>query len=75
VTISYGLDAATAGSNDASGTVRVHADDISFYNINIANTFGQGAQAIALSAQGNRTAGYAIKLTGFQDTYLANKGL
>lgn len=41
VTITAGLSAATAGSDDASGTVRVHASGVSLYNLNIANTYGK----------------------------------
>lgn len=42
VTITNSIPASTAGSNDASGTVRVHGTNVSLYNLNIANTFGQG---------------------------------
>ncbi|KAK0450325.1 pectin lyase fold/virulence factor [Desarmillaria tabescens] len=41
VTISYGLGATEAGSNDASGTVRVHGENVALYNLNIENTFGK----------------------------------
>jgi pectinesterase len=34
----------------------------------------QGSQAIALSIDGTRFGGYGIKLTGYQDTLLTNKG-
>lgn len=39
----------------------------------IANTYGKGAQAIALSVQAGQFGAYALKLTGYQDTLLANK--
>jgi pectinesterase len=74
VTITGKKDATSAGSDDLSGTVRVHADDVSFYNLNIENTYGKGSQAIALSVYGTRFAGYGIKLSGYQDTYLAESG-
>ncbi|KAG9046915.1 hypothetical protein FS837_003420 [Tulasnella sp. UAMH 9824] len=74
VTISRYMSAATAGSNDASGTVRVLATGVSLYNLNIENTFGKGAQAIALSVQAGTFGCYACQLRGYQDTLYANKG-
>ncbi|KAL5638976.1 hypothetical protein ACGC1H_003373 [Rhizoctonia solani] len=76
VTITSGLSAAQAGSNDKSGTVRIggSATGVALYNLNIANTYGKGAQAIALSVQAGQFGCYACKLTGYQDTLLANKG-
>ncbi|KAI0074491.1 pectin lyase-like protein [Panus rudis PR-1116 ss-1] len=74
VTITNNIPASTAGSNDASGTVRVHGTNVALYNLNIANTFGQGSQAIALSVQDGQFGAYGLKLTGFQDTLLANEG-
>ncbi|KAL5638975.1 hypothetical protein ACGC1H_003372 [Rhizoctonia solani] len=74
VTITNSLSSAQAGSNDLSGTVRVAATGVSLYNLNIANTYGKGAQAIALSVQAGTFGAYACKLTGYQDTLLANKG-
>ncbi|KAG8963679.1 hypothetical protein FRC05_004560 [Tulasnella sp. 425] len=73
VTISRYMSAATAGSNDASGTVRVTATGVSLYNLNIENTYGKGAQAIALSVQAGTFGCYACQLRGYQDTLLANK--
>lgn len=67
------MSAATAGSNDASGTVRVLATGVSLYNLNIENTYGKGAQAIALSVQAGTFGSYACQLRGYQDTLLANK--
>ncbi|THG92697.1 hypothetical protein EW026_g8297, partial [Hermanssonia centrifuga] len=78
VTITNSLLASTAGSNDLSGTVRVHATNVSLYNLNIANTFGHGpeqSQAIALSVQDGQFGAYGLKLTGYQDTLLANVGV
>ncbi|CAL1714409.1 unnamed protein product [Somion occarium] len=77
VTITNNIPASTAGSNDASGTVQVHGSNVSLYNLNIANTFGQGTdvQAIALSVQDEQFGAYGLKLTGYQDTLLANVGV
>ncbi|KAI0756744.1 pectin lyase fold/virulence factor [Daedaleopsis nitida] len=73
VTITNNIPASQAGSNDASGTVQVHATNVSLYNLNIANTYGK-AQAIALSVQANQFGAYGCKITGVQDTLLANVG-
>ncbi|KAF8601287.1 putative pectinesterase precursor, partial [Ceratobasidium sp. AG-I] len=77
VTITNNIPASTAGSNEASATVSVRgsATDLKIYNLNIANTYGQGSQAIALSIGATRFGGYGVKLTGYQDTLLANEGL
>ncbi|RPD64826.1 pectin lyase-like protein [Lentinus tigrinus ALCF2SS1-6] len=77
VTITNNIPASVAGSNDASGTVQVHATNVSLYNLNIANTYGKPvdqAQAIALSVQGGQFGGYGLKISGDQDTLLANVG-
>lgn len=52
VTITHGSSAATSGSDDASGTLRVHANSFKMYNINVVNSYGIGSQALALSAYG-----------------------
>ncbi|KAJ2976243.1 hypothetical protein NUW54_g11598 [Trametes sanguinea] len=77
VTITNNIPASVAGSNDASGTVQVHAANVSLYNLNIANTYGKTvdqAQAIALSVQEGQFGAYGLKITGDQDTLLANVG-
>ncbi|KAG8733441.1 hypothetical protein FRC11_006242, partial [Ceratobasidium sp. 423] len=78
-TITNNIPASTAGSNDASGTVRIRpaATGVGIYNLNIANTYGKPqaqSQAIALSVQANQFGCYGCKLAGYQDTLLANKG-
>ncbi|KAG8733734.1 hypothetical protein FRC10_012150 [Ceratobasidium sp. 414] len=75
VTITNNIPASTAGSNEASATISVKATDVKLYNLNIANSYGQGSQAIALSVGNTRFGGYGLKLTGYQDTLLANEGL
>ncbi|KAF5341452.1 hypothetical protein D9758_014753 [Tetrapyrgos nigripes] len=74
VTIQHSLSAAAAGSDDASGTFRVHKDNLKLYNVNVKNTFGIGSQAIALSSYGNQLGYYAVGLYGYQDTLLTNQG-
>ncbi|KIO22405.1 carbohydrate esterase family 8 protein [Tulasnella calospora MUT 4182] len=73
VTISRYMSAAMAGSNDLSGTVRVLATGVSLYNLNIENTYGKGAQAIALSVQAGTFGCYVCQLRGYQDTLLASR--
>ncbi|CAE6449213.1 unnamed protein product [Rhizoctonia solani] len=76
-TITNNRPASQAGSNDASGTVRILATGVRIYNLNIANTYGkpvQQSQAIALSVQAGQFGCYGCKLTGYQDTLLADKG-
>ncbi|KEP52238.1 pectinesterase [Rhizoctonia solani 123E] len=76
-TITNNVPASRAGSNDASGTVRVLATGVRIYNLNIANTYGKPvpkSQAIALSVQAGQFGCYGCKLTGYQDTLLSNTG-
>ncbi|ELU38529.1 Pectinesterase domain-containing protein [Rhizoctonia solani AG-1 IA] len=77
VTIYNNIPASTAGSNEASATVSIHASakDVKIYNLNIANTYGRGSQAIALAINNTHFGGYGLNLTGYQDTLLTNNGL
>ncbi|KAF8879096.1 pectin lyase fold/virulence factor [Gymnopilus junonius] len=74
VVIQAGVPASTAGSDDASGTLRIHKDNFSMYNVNVTNTFGVGSQAIAISQYGSQVGLYACGFIGYQDTLYANKG-
>ncbi|CUA76558.1 putative pectinesterase A [Rhizoctonia solani] len=76
-TIYNNIPASTAGSNEGSATVSIHgsAKDVKIYNLNIANTYGVGSQAIALAINGTRFGAYGVNLTGYQDTLLTNNGL
>ncbi|KAF5392246.1 hypothetical protein D9757_001534 [Collybiopsis confluens] len=74
VTITHSLSATAAGSDDLSGTLKVHKDDFALYNINVKNTFGQGSQALALSAYGTHQAYYASGFYSYQDTVLSETG-
>jgi pectinesterase len=74
VTIQAGVSASEAGSEDASGTLRIHKDNFKMYNVDVKNTFGKGSQAIALSQYGSRVGLYACGFYGYQDTLCANKG-
>lgn len=74
VTIQAGVTAQQAGSDDASGTVRIHKNDFKMYNVNVRNTHGPGTQAIAFSQYGSRVGLYACGFYGYQDTLYANAG-
>ncbi|GLB38743.1 hypothetical protein LshimejAT787_0506080 [Lyophyllum shimeji] len=74
VTIQAGVPASQAGSDDASGTLRIHKNDFKMYNVNVKNTYGPGSQAIDLSQYGSRVGFYACGFYGYQDTLYANAG-
>jgi len=71
VTITAGHSQKEGLSNDKTGTLRVLADNVRVYNVNVVNSFGQGSQAVALSAQGNHGGFYGCSFKGFQDTLLS----
>ncbi|KAH8801991.1 pectin lyase fold/virulence factor, partial [Flagelloscypha sp. PMI_526] len=76
-TLTYNRTATDAGSNDASGTVQVHATNVRIYNLNIVNSYGTSSshtQAIALSVQASQFGCYGCSIKGYQDTLLANTG-
>jgi pectinesterase len=74
VNLQAAIPASQAGSDDASGTLRIHKDDFKMYNVNVKNTFGPGSQAIAISQYGSRVGLYACGFYGYQDTLYANQG-
>ncbi|KAF8624396.1 hypothetical protein AX15_005880 [Amanita polypyramis BW_CC] len=74
VIIQHNLSSAQAGSDDASGTLRIYKDNFAMYNVNVKNTHGFGSPAIAVSQYGNRVGFYACGLYGYQDTLLAEYG-
>ncbi|KAK0653671.1 Pectinesterase [Lasiodiplodia hormozganensis] len=74
VTITSGLSQAFNLSNDLTATLRAHSPNFNVYNLNIANTYGEGSQAVAVSAQATNQGYYGCKLTGYQDTLLAHVG-
>lgn len=76
VTITNNLNAQDNGGNDACATVRATsaAPNLRIYNINIVNSFGAGKQATALSSKGSQQGFYGLKITGYQDTLLADGG-
>lgn len=74
VTIVASESQKTKPNNDLTGTLRVWTSDFKLYNVNVKNAFGQGSQAIAVSAQAGRQGYYACSLLGYQDTLLSNLG-
>ncbi|ETW82180.1 carbohydrate esterase family 8 protein [Heterobasidion irregulare TC 32-1] len=67
-------NAASSGlSDDETGTLRIHSNNVAIYNINIKNSFGVGSQAIALSNYGDKVGCYSCGLYGYQDTLLAEQ--
>ncbi|VDC04034.1 unnamed protein product [Peniophora sp. CBMAI 1063] len=75
VTITASATMTSAGSDDASGTLRIKTDKTSIYNVNIVNSYGKGVQAIALSQYASHFGCYACQLKGYQDTVLTETGL
>ncbi|KAL1601596.1 hypothetical protein SLS60_006511 [Paraconiothyrium brasiliense] len=74
VTITHKLSSPDAGSLDASATLNVKSASFALYNINVANTYGKGAQAVALVANGNKQGYYGVSFKGYQDTLYAKSG-
>ncbi|KAI1341146.1 family 8 carbohydrate esterase [Xylariaceae sp. FL0016] len=72
-TITYNLSQDDGLSNDETATLRVKATNFKMYNVNVDNSFGEGSQAVALSAYAD-SGYYGCAFTGFQDTLLANVG-
>lgn len=50
------------------------SENVAVYNIDIRNTYGEGSQAIALSAYNTEQGYYGVGLYGYQDTLLAQTG-
>lgn len=64
-TVTHALAQASGDYNDdETGTVRVQADYVSIYNLNIINSYGEGSQAIALSAYGDYFGCYGCSIEG-----------
>jgi pectinesterase len=74
VTITHGISSPVAGSLDASSTANIRSANFKAYNINFANTYGQGAQAVAVTANGNKQGFYGCSFKSYQDTLYAKAG-
>ena len=49
VTITHTMSSSDAGSLDASATLNIKSNNFKLYNVNVANGYGSGAQAVALA--------------------------
>ncbi|KAK0211910.1 carbohydrate esterase family 8 protein [Armillaria fumosa] len=74
VTITHSSSLGTAGTDDLTGTLRVHKDDFALYNVNVKNTASTNGQALALSAYGTNQGYYGVGFYSYQDTVLAETG-
>ncbi|KAF1962673.1 carbohydrate esterase family 8 protein [Byssothecium circinans] len=74
VTLTSSRSSPEAGSNDKSSTANILTNSFAAYNINFANTYGQGAQAVAVTANGNKQGFYGCSFKGYQDTLYAKDG-
>lgn len=73
VTIVYNLSQNDGLNNDETGTLRVKTPNFRLYNVNVENSYGEGSQAVALSAYSD-SGFYGSLFRGYQDTVLANEG-
>ncbi|THH06918.1 hypothetical protein EW145_g3744 [Phellinidium pouzarii] len=77
VVLTHSASLGTAGSDDASGTLRIKSDNVALYNIDVRNDFGvseTNGQAIALSNYGSNFGAYACGFVSYQDTLYSNLG-
>jgi pectinesterase len=77
VTITQGKAQDSSGkpNNDNTATLRAWGDGLKVYNVNFVNSRGQGSQALALSAYGDKLGFYGCQFKGFQDTVMSQKGM
>ena len=69
VVITHSESLTEAGSDDASGTLRIKSDNVSLYNLDVRNDYSESgtiAQAIALSAYGSQFGAYACRFFSYQ---------
>ncbi|THZ08150.1 pectin lyase-like protein [Aureobasidium pullulans] len=74
VLITHGISSPAAGSLDASSTMNIRAANFKMYNINVENSFGKGAQAVAVTANANKLSFYGCSFLGYQDTLYVKTG-
>jgi pectinesterase len=72
-TIVFGLSQKDGLNNDGTATLRVKANGFRLYNVNVRNSYGEGSQAVAVSAYAD-SGYYGCSFVGFQDTLLSNEG-
>ncbi|KAL9090869.1 MAG: hypothetical protein Q9165_005077 [Trypethelium subeluteriae] len=75
VTITNGASQASGLTDDGTGTLRAETSaGFKLYNVNLANSYGSGSQALALSSNAGNQGFYGCKFTGYQDTVMAETG-
>jgi pectinesterase len=57
-----------------SSTANIKSPNFSAYNLNFINTYGAGAQAVAVTANGDKQGYYGCSFKGYQDTLYAKAG-
>jgi galacturan 1,4-alpha-galacturonidase len=74
VLITHGISSPAAGSLDASSTINIRVPNFKMYNINVENSFGNGAQAVAVTANADKLGFYGCSFLGYQDTLYVKAG-
>ncbi len=74
VTITQAKSIDDGVNDDGTATLRAWTPNLKVYNINLVNTRGRGAQALALSAAAGNQGYYGCQFKGYQDTILAEDG-
>jgi galacturan 1,4-alpha-galacturonidase len=74
VLITHGISSPAAGSLDASSTINIRVPNFKVYNINVENSFGNGAQAVAVTANADKLGFYGCSFLGYQDTLYVKTG-
>ena len=69
VVIAHSSSLADAGSDDATGTLRIKSDNVALYNVDVRNDFGvakTNGQAVAISEYGSKFGAYACRFFSYQ---------
>lgn len=69
VVLTHSASLQTSSSDDTTGTLRIHTDNVALYNIDVRNDFGvakSNGQAIALSNYGSKFGAYACRFFSYQ---------
>ncbi|KAH9222725.1 pectin lyase fold/virulence factor [Leptodontidium sp. 2 PMI_412] len=74
VNIQRSMTSTAAGNLDGSSTANIVSANFKAYNINFANTYGAGTQAVAVTANADQVGFYACGFYGYQDTLYAKSG-
>jgi pectinesterase len=64
VTITQGLAQDKGKDNEHTATLRAWGDGLKVYNVNFVNSRGQGSQALALAANGDKMGFYGCQFKG-----------